>query len=394
MYDIKIFREGFTPEKLCYEVEDEGKYVRYGYIDSEDSDTLVHAKQASEGSFLILDNTYIHAKHVQASPPYAANYNAIIIAFGEEQEEKLRASKFYTKKDLCFQAEVRFELKHSYFQRLHLAVYHLKQVINRLIPTDSVLNCKNPVDFYIYTDEVEYTYPRMKLDEMQMKALKCILESHSALPVLIAGPFGTGKTRLLARAAYEMLRYENNRVLICALHQNSVDTFVDYFGEMASNREYPWNIGMIRITPHFYRPTTKPDYDHFFKSAGALSPSDFEDNRLFITTLGISVKIFTQLPCEYSLKRDFFSHILIDEGAQTREPEIVGPLTLAGFNTKIVIAGDHCQVYIYRIQPIIQCIIIMHVPLIVWNKFPIMQTYFCRLDLNYLFLVKKLSLMD
>lgn len=341
VYSIKIFQKGFIPGKLRHEYDD--RHVRYGYIDSEDSDTLVHAKQASEGSFLILDNhSHVHAKHVHATVPNNANFNAIVIAFNEEQEVKLRGSKFYDKKDYCFQAEVRFELKHSYFQRLHSAIYHLKQVINRLIPTDSVLYSRKPVDLSIdYTDEVEYTYPRMKLDEVQMKALKCILESHSALPVLIAGPFGTGKTRVLARAAYEILRYENTRVLICAHHQTSVDTFVEYFGEMVYDREDPWSIGMIRITPGFYRSTTNPDYNHFFKSAGALSYEDFEYNRLFITTLGTSLKLFRHIPGKY---KDFFSHILIDEGAQTREPEIAGPLTLAGFNTKIVIAGDHCQV--------------------------------------------------
>jgi len=39
-----------------------------------------------------------------------------------------------------------------------------------------------------------------------------------------------------------------------------------------------------------------------------------------------------------------FTHILIDEGAQTREPEAVAPLGLADDNAKIVIAGDHLQV--------------------------------------------------
>ena len=34
----------------------------------------------------------------------------------------------------------------------------------------------------------------------------------------------------------------------------------------------------------------------------------------------------------------------MDEGAQTREPESVGPLCLANKETKIVIAGDHNQV--------------------------------------------------
>ena len=40
----------------------------------------------------------------------------------------------------------------------------------------------------------------------------------------------------------------------------------------------------------------------------------------------------------------FFTHILMDEGAQAREPEAVAPLCLATKDTKIVIAGDSSQV--------------------------------------------------
>lgn len=40
----------------------------------------------------------------------------------------------------------------------------------------------------------------------------------------------------------------------------------------------------------------------------------------------------------------FFTHILLDEGAQMREPEAVVPFNLADMNTKIVIAGDKQQV--------------------------------------------------
>ena len=39
-----------------------------------------------------------------------------------------------------------------------------------------------------------------------------------------------------------------------------------------------------------------------------------------------------------------FSHILIDEGAQTREPEALGALAIAKPETKIVIVGDNKQV--------------------------------------------------
>ena len=351
MYKIAIFKKGFTPSRLRH--EHEGRYVRYGYIDSDDSDTLVYAKQASEGSFLILDDhSCVHVKHVHATAPNDASFNAIIIAFDKDQERKLRGSKLYSKKEYCFQAKVKFELKHSYFQMLHDAVQQLpKIIIDRLIPT-------NPHFYYLedtakisnnYTDKIEY--PRMELDEVQMDALGCILKSTSTLPILIAGPFGTGKTRLLARAAYEIIRAENNHVLICAHHQSSVDTFVEYFGEMETKREVPLNIGMIRICSDYYHSNTRTKYARFFKAKADLSQKDFENNKLFITTLG-TVSFFKHIPGETpEKKRHFFSHILIDEAAQTREPETVAPLSLAGYDTKIVIAGDHCQVSGHKLMP-------------------------------------------
>ena len=42
--------------------------------------------------------------------------------------------------------------------------------------------------------------------------------------------------------------------------------------------------------------------------------------------------------------KNVFTHILIDEGAQTREPETIAPLSMANGCTKIVIAGDNQQV--------------------------------------------------
>ena len=43
--------------------------------------------------------------------------------------------------------------------------------------------------------------------------------------------------------------------------------------------------------------------------------------------------------------KDYFTHILIDEGAQTREPETITPLIMANEDTHIVIAGDIQQVH-------------------------------------------------
>lgn len=44
----------------------------------------------------------------------------------------------------------------------------------------------------------------------------------------------------------------------------------------------------------------------------------------------------------------FFTHILIDEAAQAMECEAVMPLSLANENTRIVLAGDHMQVYMLK----------------------------------------------
>lgn len=80
-------------------------------------------------------------------------------------------------------------------------------------------------------------------------------------------------------------------------------------------------------------------------SIGNITENTLERCRLVITTLGTAPRLFHKISGDN--RRNFFSDILIDEGAQTREPETVGPLSLAGKFTKIVIAGDHCQVSLF-----------------------------------------------
>ena len=63
-------------------------------------------------------------------------------------------------------------------------------------------------------------------------------------------------------------------------------------------------------------------------------------HRVVITTLATSKHLL-----DLKLNHGFFTHILIDEAAQALEPEALTPLVLAGPNTKIVLTGDHMQVY-------------------------------------------------
>lgn len=354
-YDVNIFQKHFVPHEFRNEDESEHevKYVRFGYINSEDGDTLAHAKQASEGAFIVLDNhSFVYVRIVFARIPFMANYNAIVIAFDEQEHEKLMRSRL-SKSDYNFRAKIKFDLKHFYFTGLHESINHLpREVIKRIIPTSSVVYSGKPVDREDCPRVI--TYDKMELDKVQVKALNRMLQSSSSLPVLVAGPFGTGKTRLLARLAYEILEEGDRRVLICAHHQTSVDTFVEYFGEMQST----WQIGMIRVIANeSYHSETRKKYSKFFKTRYKLSPRDFEYNRLVITTYSTAAKLFWKVPGETSeMKREFFTDFLLDEGAQAREPETVGPLSLAGRQAKIVIAGDHCQVWLQMHE---QCLYIV-----------------------------------
>ena len=66
---------------------------------------------------------------------------------------------------------------------------------------------------------------------------------------------------------------------------------------------------------------------------------DLLDYRVIVTTLTMSRALF-----DMNLHRGFFSHILIDEAAQALETEILAPITLAGYSTKVIFTGDHMQV--------------------------------------------------
>ena len=331
------------PRNLSYEGKE--KYVQFGCISSSDGDTLAYAKQASEASSItISDSCCVCAKHVQAKLPFTVDPNSIMIAFNKKQYQKL------AKTQCKFRAKVEFHIQELYFNILCSSLNNLpNEVIQKLNPSKEVFSSYKPEEFFPVSKPL---FKNIELDaHAQISALYLILKSSPDLPVLIAGSFGTGKTRLLARAAFEILKRRNCRVLICAHHQSSVDTFVNYFGEMkhVKNNKF-WAINMIRVIPNdSYQSSTRELYKDYniFRSKYDLAMKDLINCQLVLTTFNTAASLFQKLQPNEVQRQGFFTDILIDEGAQVREPEMVGALAWAGAQTKLVIAGDHYQVSSY-----------------------------------------------
>ena len=299
------------------------------------SNDVSYAQQAATHVEITIDRTIVSAEITNYSVSKKGS-DVVNVLFHDSERFYLFKSKIREK----FQAAVpvvpvHFILKHSYFQNLHKSLDRVNaRIIECLLP-DKLDVCQKPLPF-----TPKPLSDRMELDkEYQLLALKKLMACDSSVPFLVTGPFGTGKTRLLATAAVNFLKEDrNHRVLICTSHLQSADAYIDsYFGPLMEAGHIPYGVEPIRlVSSSSYK--YFGDYRHLFTTGHIRNKGNkIERCRLIITT-------FLTAPQLIRLKVRPFTHILIDEGAQTREPEAIAPLGLANDDTKIIIAGDHLQV--------------------------------------------------
>lgn len=230
---------------------------------------------------------------------------------------------------------VHFEINHKYFDLLHKAVDGLcKAAVHKLLPSKSLLpQCKTGKP--LSSAEKHAIKPYTLDSEYQMNALERMTSSDLRVPFLVLGPFGTGKTHILAAAVAVLLCNPQNRILVCThQHQcaNSIYHNLHKFSHQYSNH-------IMRLVPN-------EQAADFVRGEGVvlmknLNTSKINEKRVIITTFltATNLKSF-ETPSEPLT----FSHVLIDEGAQAREPEAIGALAVAKQETKIVIVGDNKQV--------------------------------------------------
>ena len=336
-YSVKLYEANSEPHWL--KKAGQQYHTMFGCVSGLSGDQIAYATQASEAAVIVQFPEEIKADIVR---DFRYTDENLYIAVDNRNANLLRRYLGAIQNHCMQPVDVEFEVKHSYFNNLHKAVESLSDevIASKIMPK---------AESFIEFPRSPFPASFLKLDSYssdQCEALQMITSCPANVPpVLITGAFGTGKTCLLASAAYCILEHalrsrQTVRVLVCAHHQASADTFLECYCELA-NPQHRWSVHLTRITSELYH-IKYVDSEIWYKTASQFEKEVTGYHKckqlLIVTTCLTSLHLIHLLPWE------FFTHIFLDEGAQAREPELVAPLALATKSTRIVIAGDHCQV--------------------------------------------------
>ncbi|XP_043969739.1 probable helicase with zinc finger domain isoform X1 [Gambusia affinis] len=242
--------------------------------------------------------------------------------------------------DREIQVELQFQLNRQPLCEMHYALDRIKD--NTILFPDIGLVPTIPWSPNRQWDE--QLDPR--LNAKQKEAVLAITTpiSVSLPPILIIGPYGTGKTFTLAQAVKHILRQDNSRVLICTHSNSAADLYIkDYlhpYVEAGNDHARPLRVYFRNRWVKTVHPVVQ-QYCLISSTQVTFQMPTREDilrHRVVVVTLSTS-----QYLCQLDLEPGLFSHILLDEAAQAMECETIMPFPLASKTTRIVLAGDHMQ---------------------------------------------------
>ncbi len=99
---------------------------------------------------------------------------------------------------------------------------------------------------------------------------------------------------------------------------------------------------MKHVNRHAARVVVSSEGSRLRRNAAVIYPDETVLNfTVLVTTFGVALSLIDFVESGNLI----FSHILIDEGAQCPEPEVLGALVLASTETRIIIVGDNKQVH-------------------------------------------------
>ena len=347
----KLFVTDDVPPEVKELLLQPNRYKEFGYIEDDafTYDKIEYATQASEGVNIYKSNDFV-CKALISQHNFSHVELRLYLCFPGGTMSKLEARLSH--RNDHFEVKMEFELKHSYFNSLQHAVAIIPQyVIKCLLPEKHSFSC---LEEKFKPQWSKYTF--MKLDDVQTQALKmitfvsskCVTDSCPP-PVFLYGPFGSGKTRILARAAYEVMTNGISkgdpftRILICAHHPQSVNSFIDDYFARIEDEVAKLRYRVFHVSRYLGNPYPKSRTSHFYKTFDELD--DFKPEELKNVIIIASYNASLSLCDIFNVPGyGYFNYVFLDEAAQVREPEAITPLALATRDAKIVLAGDDKQV--------------------------------------------------
>ena len=230
-----------------------------------------------------------------------------------------------------------FDIKHLSFKRLHEAITFAdsEDVIEKLLPAKRVLSSSH------CGSNLKLKLGKFCIDsEYQREAIVQMLSCNPDAPYLVLGPFGTGKTHILAAAIVKLLEDPSNKLLVCTHHNRCANGLYKTL-QKSIGMDQTFN-EVICLVPT--EDALKQDIPEPYSCgiASKLTMGEIAYWPAFITTFITALHL---REVEDRNQTCFaFTHILIDEGAQSREPEAMGALVMANSSTRIVVVGDNQQV--------------------------------------------------
>ena len=240
----------------------------------------------------------------------------------------------------CFSIAFEFSEDLTHLAKCHAAVecfeyqkldYFLFPSNQTYYPSTKSFKCQSPLEKW-----------STKLNPQQVSAMEAILLSESVLPVIIAGPFGTGKTFLLSHAAEYLVKHSKCcHILICTLTNSAANVYLEHFYERIPSDH---GCKILRLVYKQRKLLPPPHLQKYFLYDPSImqfhypTESQAKEYHIIVTTLGMAQELL-----QFKLT-GHFTHIFIDEAAQMIIPEVMMALSLASNTTKVVLAGDHMQV--------------------------------------------------
>ena len=352
-YTVVLRRAGVKKPEWIRQLDD-SRYRRVGYLKMS-GDRIAYAVQAASAVSLMHNGSPVCSADI-LQENYSYTDERLYIGLDSDNVLKLCTNSPFdvSLNDFEFQADVKFKLKQSYFTNLRDSVNQISgRMITKIVPDSTSFQHGIPsVDVSNYGNDCSSD---------QLDALKAIASCPSAgPPIVITGPFGTGKSYLLAVATSYFFhetkdRHCSARILVCTQQRASADSFMT----MYQTRKDEETLCIIQSYGSRDRDLTLEDFYWSVDDFRRFSSTAYckQRNILAVTTCSTARSLARFVPA------GFFTHILIDEGAQMREPEAIASLSMADpIHTKIVIAGDQHQVHvhIYSCDLMSACDIILH----------------------------------